>query len=106
MNLSVALRLGRVSNVPTVWTNVFTGVALAGAAAADARLAILLVSLSLFYIGGMFLNDAFDSAFDARSRPERPIPLGQVSAAQVYVGGFGMLAVNKIPAAPGQNGRK
>jgi len=35
MNLSVALRLGRVSNVPTVWTNVFTGVALAGAAAAD-----------------------------------------------------------------------
>ncbi len=91
MNLSVALRLGRVSNVPTVWTNVFTGVALAGAAAADARLAILLVSLSLFYIGGMFLNDAFDSAFDARSRPERPIPSGQVSAAQVYVGGFGML---------------
>ena len=92
MNLSVALRLGRVSNVPTVWTNVFTGVALAGAAAADARLAILLVSLSLFYVGGMFLNDAFDSAFDTRSRPERPIPLGQVSAAQVYVGGFAMLA--------------
>jgi len=91
MNLSVALRLGRVSNVPTVWTNVFTGVALAGATAADARLAILLVSLSLFYVGGMFLNDAFDSAFDARSRPERPIPSGQVSAAQVYVTGFGML---------------
>jgi 4-hydroxybenzoate polyprenyltransferase len=71
---------------------VFTGVALAGAAAADARLAILLVSLSLFYVGGMFLNDAFDSAFDARSRPERPIPSGQVSAAQVYLGGFAMLA--------------
>jgi len=93
MRLSVALRLGRVSNLPTVWTNVFTGVALAGAAAADARLAILLVSLSLFYVGGMFLNDAFDSAFDAESRPERPIPSGQVSAAQVYVAGFGMLTV-------------
>lgn len=92
MNLSVALRLGRVSNLPTVWTNVFTGVALAGAAVVDARLAILLVSLSLFYVGGMFLNDAFDSAFDTRSRPERPIPSGQVSAAQVYVGGFAMLA--------------
>jgi hypothetical protein len=91
MNLSVALRLGRVSNLPTVWTNVFTGVALAGAAAADARLAILLGSLSLFYVGGMFLNDAFDSAFDTRSRPERPIPSGQVSAAQVYATGFGML---------------
>ena len=93
MNLSVALRLGRASNLPTVWTNVFTGVALAGAAAADARLAILLVSLSLFYFGGMFLNDAFDSEFDAKSRPERPIPSGQVSAAQVHVAGFGMLAV-------------
>lgn len=93
MKLSVALRLGRVSNLPTVWTNVFTGVALAGAAAADARLAILLVSLSLFYVGGMFLNDAFDSAFDAKSRPERPIPSGQVSAAQVHAFGFGMLAV-------------
>ncbi len=92
MRLAVALRLGRVSNLPTVWANVFTGVALAGAAAADARLAILLVSLSLFYVGGMFLNDAFDSAFDANSRPERPIPSGQVSATQVYVVGFGMLA--------------
>ena len=93
MNFSVALRLGRVSNLPTVWTNVFTGVALAGAAAADARLGILLVSLSLFYVGGMFLNDAFDSAFDARSRPERPIPSGQVSAAQVYAVGFAMLVI-------------
>ncbi len=93
MNLSVALRLGRVSNLPTVWTNVFTGVALAGAAAADARLVILLVSLSLFYVGGMFLNDAFDREFDTKARPERPIPSGQVSAVQVYAVGFGMLAV-------------
>ena len=34
---------------------------------ADARLCLLLVSLSLFYIGGMFLNDAFDREFDARN---------------------------------------
>jgi 4-hydroxybenzoate polyprenyltransferase len=93
VNFSIALKLGRVSNLPTVWTNVFTGIALAGGAAADARLAILLVSLSLFYIGGMFLNDAFDAGFDAGARPERPIPSGQVSAAQVYAAGFGMLAL-------------
>jgi 4-hydroxybenzoate polyprenyltransferase len=93
MNLGIALRLGRVSNLPTVWTNVFTGMALAGGAAADSRLALLLVALSLFYIGGMFLNDAFDSGFDSKARPERPIPSGQVSAAQVYGIGFGMLAV-------------
>lgn len=92
MKLSIALKLGRVSNLPTVWTNVFTGLALAGGGIADPRLAILLASLSLFYVGGMFLNDAFDSDFDARARPERPIPSGQVSAAQVYAVGFGMLA--------------
>ena len=92
MNLSIALKLGRVSNLPTVWTNVFTGMALAAGVGAEPRLAILLVSLSLFYIGGMFLNDAFDSDFDAKARPERPIPSGQVSAAQVYGAGFGMLA--------------
>lgn len=93
MNLSVALKLGRVSNLPTVWTNVFTGMALAGGVAVDARLGVLLLSLSLFYVGGMFLNDAFDSSFDARARPERPIPSGQVSAGQVYGMGFGMLAL-------------
>jgi 4-hydroxybenzoate polyprenyltransferase len=93
MNLSVALRLGRVSNLPTVWTNVFTGMGLAAGVGAEPRLAILLVSLSLFYIGGMFLNDAFDSGFDASARPERPIPSGQVSAAQVYAVGFGMLVL-------------
>ena len=92
MKLSIALKLGRVSNLPTVWTNVFTGMALAGGVAADPRLAILLLSLSLFYVGGMFLNDAFDSDFDAKARPERPIPSGQVSAGQVYGIGFGMLA--------------
>ena len=93
MKLSIALKLGRVSNLPTVWSNVLTGTALAGAAVADARLAILIFSLSLFYVGGMFLNDAFDHGFDAKARPERPIPSGQVSAAQVHAFGFGMMAL-------------
>ena len=93
MKLSVALKLGRVSNLPTVWSNVLTGMALAGAATVDCRLLILIVSLSLFYVGGMFLNDAFDHGFDAKARPERPIPSGQVSAVQVHAFGFGMMAV-------------
>jgi 4-hydroxybenzoate polyprenyltransferase len=41
----------------------------------------------------MFLNDAFDRDFDAKARPERPIPSGQVSAAQVFGFGFGMLVL-------------
>lgn len=77
MNLSTALKLGRVSNLPTVWTNVFTGMALAAGVGAEPRLAILIVSLSLFYVGGMFLNDAFDSGFDARRGPSARFPPGR-----------------------------
>jgi 4-hydroxybenzoate polyprenyltransferase len=87
------LRLGRVSNLPTVWTNVLAGSILAGAAAEPSTELRLLVSLSLFYVGGMFLNDAFDRAIDARERPERPIPSGAISATEVFVVGFGLLAM-------------
>ncbi len=96
MKLSIALKLGRVSNLPTVWSNVLTGIGLAGTATADFRLLLLVVSLSLFYTGGMFLNDAFDRGFDANARPERPIPSGQVSAAQVHLFGFGMMVVGLV----------
>jgi 4-hydroxybenzoate polyprenyltransferase len=87
-----ALELGRVSNLPTVWTNVLAGVVLAGGAASDPRVPWLMVALSLCYVAGMFLNDAFDREFDARHRRERPIPSGRTSAAEVFGAGFGMLA--------------
>ena len=94
MNLQTALLLGRVSNLPTVWTNTLAGVVLAGAGGATfgPGFAVLLLAFSLFYVGGMFLNDAFDAKFDATTRPERPIPRGVVSARQVYRWGFGMMA--------------
>jgi len=87
----VYLRLGRVSNLPTVWTNVVAGVFLAGATPRPATLVPLCAAASLFYVGGMFLNDAFDREIDARERPERPIPAGLVSALEVRGVGFGML---------------
>jgi hypothetical protein len=93
MNLATALKLGRISNLPTVWTNVGVGVALSGGALALGPFAALVVALSLFYVGGMFLNDAYDREFDSRHRPDRPIPSGQVSAVQVFGFGYGMLAI-------------
>jgi hypothetical protein len=92
LTFGVALRLGRVSNVPTVWTNVAAGVALSGAAFPLGIFAGLVVALSLFYIGGMYLNDAFDREIDARERPERPIPSGIVSPGAVFAVGFGLMA--------------
>ncbi|NHZ41625.1 UbiA family prenyltransferase [Massilia aquatica] len=91
----VYLRLGRVSNLPTVWTNVLAGVYLGGgsAAAASATLPIVMAAVSACYVAGMYLNDAFDRAVDARERPERPIPAGEISAASVFSIGFALLAL-------------
>ncbi len=94
--LKTALDLGRVSNLPTVWTNTLAGLALSGATATDWRLPVVLVSMTAAYTGGMFLNDAFDAAIDSEQRPERPIPSGTVSASSVYVAGFAMLALSII----------
>lgn len=91
MTPGVALQLGRVSNLPTVWTNMLAGIILVGAAPVDVRTLPLLVALSAFYIGGMFLNDAFDAEIDALERPERPIPAGLVHRNSVFAVGFGLL---------------
>lgn len=92
MNLRTALRLGRVSNLPTVWTNTLAGAILAGAAGFGPEFAVMLLAFSLFYTGGMFLNDAFDAGYDAVQRPERPIPSGEIGVREVFAYGFGLMA--------------
>ncbi len=92
MRWSVALSLGRVSNLPTVWTNALAGVVLAGGSVGDPRVVWIALAASLCYVAGMYLNDAFDSNFDALHRPERPIPSGAVSVRAVTTSGFAMLA--------------
>lgn len=90
---SVAFRLGRVSNLPTVWSNVLAGVVLAGGSVSDPRFPLLLIALSLSYVAGMYLNDWFDRDFDRCHRPERPIPAGQITAHAVLISGLVMLAI-------------
>src|SRR4029077_5124911 len=79
------------SNLPTVTSNVLAALALAGRPVTLAHAVILCVALSLFYVGGMWLNDAFDRDIDRVERPERPIPSGQTDAATVFMWGFAML---------------
>jgi len=91
------LKLGRVSNLPTVWTNALAGATLAsGEGVGPIDLAWLAFAMSLAYTGGMFLNDAFDREIDAKERPERPIPKGEVSANEVFGLGYGMLALSAL----------
>ena len=90
-NFRTWLVLGRTSNLPTVWSNCLAGWWLGGGRHAH-NLPLLLAGATLLYVGGMYLNDAFDANFDAQYRRERPIPSGAVSAAAVWQIGFGMLA--------------
>lgn len=90
------LQLARVSNLPTVWTNVTAAWLLAGGSRYghdgwDGRLGWLLLGGSLIYTGGMILNDAADVKFDREHRRERPIPSGLVGAAAAWAVGAGML---------------
>jgi hypothetical protein len=93
MRLRSYLQLGRVSNLPTVWTNVLAGGVLAGGTLSGRALAGPLVAGTAFYVGGMFLNDAFDREIDRRERADRPIPSGRVGVAEVFAIGFGLLLV-------------
>jgi 4-hydroxybenzoate polyprenyltransferase len=89
------LLLARVSNLPTVWTNVLAGMVTAAPLVEWPVYLRVALAASLFYTGGMFLNDAFDEAFDRRSRPERPLPAGDVSRGEVLGVGCGLLAAGE-----------
>ncbi|MEM7700142.1 MAG: UbiA family prenyltransferase, partial [Verrucomicrobiota bacterium] len=97
--LRTLLILGRISNLPTVWTNVLVGWFLCGG---NWSMALLMVisAVSLLYIAGMTLNDAFDAAWDREHAPERPIPAGDISRKAVAIlgicqllAGYGLIAV-------------
>ena len=97
--LRTLLTLGRVSNLPTVWSNCLAGWVLGGG---TDKLTFfwLCFGATFLYVGGMFLNDAFDADFDRQHRSERPIPSGAISAGEVWLFGFGWLALGLAAAAP------
>ena len=94
------LLLSRISNLPTVWTNVLAGMSVASAAVDGADYLRVAVAISAFYTGGMFLNDAFDAPFDQVKRPERPIPSGDVSRRDVFIAGGMLLLIGELLLAP------
>ena len=101
--LRTLLVLGRVSNVPTVWSNCLAAWLLNGGENWVAFL-LLCAGATLLYVGGMFLNDAFDAGFDRQFRQERPIPSGQIAGRDVWwIGGlllfFGWLLLFMLGSA-------
>jgi 4-hydroxybenzoate polyprenyltransferase len=77
------LILGRVSNLPTVWSDCLAAWWLGGGGNTW-TLVCVAVSTSFLYEGGMFLNDAFDATFDRNHRRTRPIPSGAIRESEVW----------------------
>lgn len=89
------LTLGRVSNLPTVWSNCLAGWLLSGGGSRE-EFWWLTLGATLLYTGGMFLNDAFDAEFDRRHRTERPISSGSITLDEVWRWGFGWLGMGTV----------
>jgi hypothetical protein len=81
--LRTLLVLGRASNLPTVWSNCLAGWWLGGHREAR-NLPFLFIGVTLLYVGGMYLNDAFDVNFDQQHRKARPIPRGEIRLSMVW----------------------
>lgn len=90
VHLRSLLVLGRISNLPTVWSNCLAAWLLNGGEVWT-NFYVLCVASTLLYAGGMFLNDAFDAGFDRQFRKERPIPSGQITARAVWLIGATLL---------------
>ena len=93
--LRTLLIVGRVSNLPTLWSNCLAGWWLGGAGNPE-RLPLLVAGASLLYLGGMFLNDAFDAQYDRQYRPERPIPAGDIGLTMVWRWGLIVLGLGGV----------
>jgi hypothetical protein len=89
------LVLGRASNLPTVWSNCLAGWMIGGEGPLSG-LFLLMLGATCLYVGGMYLNDAFDAEFDRQHRPERPIPSGAITAGEVWGFGVGWLVLGTV----------
>ena len=104
--LHAFLTLGRVSNLPTVWTNCLAAwvlnrlgqqLPLFELPDTDAAQALtfqtgqwiwIFLGASLLYIAGTTLNDAFDEEYDRQYNRDRPIPAGILKCWEVWAVGF------------------
>ena len=101
MTLGGLLRLVRPPNVFTAVADGLAGLLVLwglGLTVPD-RACLTLVASACLYLAGIVLNDLFDRHIDARERPSRPIPSGEVSPMAAGVIGFGLMVIGLAAAA-------
>ncbi|MGB3330635.1 MAG: UbiA family prenyltransferase [Thermomicrobiales bacterium] len=99
------LSLARISNTPTVVSNVLAGAALATSLTFGWKIVALCLATALFYTAGMYLNDILDVEIDRKQRPDRPIPSGAVpmsvawaATGAMFAIGLGLVALTSLRA--------
>lgn len=98
------LALARISNTPTVVSNVLAGAVLAAPLMLDWKIVFVVIAMALFYTAGMYLNDIFDYDIDVRERPERPLPSGRVQLTvawmlTIVMFGLGLVLLGTVSSA-------
>jgi len=90
------LSLARISNSPTVISNVLAGTALATALTLNDTVVVVAIAMVLFYTAGMYLNDLFDLEWDRTRNSARPLPSGAVSVREALTAIVGFAVVGLI----------
>lgn len=105
MKWITALKLGRVSNLPTIWSNALAGAALVNPQFDPISLFMAALALSLMYIAGMFLNDVFDLEWDRRHQPARPLAAGEAKPQEALGFSVAFVALAFVLLTFAANGR-
>jgi len=90
------LALARVSNTPTVVSNVLAGAVLATSLTFSGDLLMVIIAMALFYTAGMYLNDILDVDIDRAQRPERPLPSGRIPMGTAWGITIGLFAAGLV----------
>lgn len=91
------LRLLRAPNVFTAIADIAMGFLVVKSSFQPLGLFIsLALASALIYTAGMVLNDVFDVEIDAKERPFRPLPAGQIRIDQARLIGFAMLFIGVV----------
>jgi 4-hydroxybenzoate polyprenyltransferase len=90
------LSLVRIPTVFSSMSNAYAGYFIGGGRAFTPALALGLAAAALFIMAGMALNDVADKDVDARERPTRPIPSGDIGLGTAWALSLCMMAAGLV----------
>jgi len=97
-NAAIWGNLVRFPNLFTVPGDALIGFFLVSGVVFSPAMALAGLSVLFIYIGGLLFNDYFDREIDARQRPVRPLPSGDVKPETVFAAAIIAMLFGSIPA--------